>query len=201
MRNAPRPIRLLFALLAVCAGAIACGTSAAGTPPPTINTSAPAMPSAQPAPDTGSGPVPATPVQFTTNGDPDQNQPQQLSTAEYKSWAADLYNQELTLIHQEQQTLANETAPAATRAAQITNQLLPQLQRLLAQAQAVQPTDGSTADLHQHLINALQLMIAAYQDFATGLTQNDTAALARARSELTNEAQELGIWVHAVPQL
>lgn len=193
MRNPPSPFRLLFALLTAAVAATACGMHPTGGPPPTAGSS-------QQVPDNG-GPPAATSVRLVASADSGQGQPQSLSTAEYKEWAVQVYNQELTLIHQEQQTLANETAPATTRATQITQQLLPQLQRLLAEAQAVQPVDTSTADLHQHLVNALQLMIAAYQDFATGFTQNDAASLARGRSELTTEGQELGIWVHGVPQL
>jgi hypothetical protein len=194
MRILPNSMRWLFALLTAAIAATACSTHPTDAQPPTTV-------STRQAPDNAGTPTATTPVRLVASGNSGQAQPQQLNTADYKEWAVQVYNQELTLIHQEQQTLANETAPAPTRATQITSQLLPQLQQLLGQAQAIQPVETSTAELHQHLINALQLMIAAYQDFATGFTQNDAAVLARGRSELTAEGQELGIWVHGVPQL
>lgn len=151
----------------------------------------------------GAGPSPTPPAvhtspTLTADARPTQDQP--LSTADYKVVAGVLYR-ERAAIDAEMTTLANENATAATRVQQINDNLLPELQRLQAAAEAAQPADPSVADLHRHLLNSLQLTISAYQDFAAGLAQNDTAALARGRSELTAQGQELAIWVHGVPTL
>lgn len=126
--------------------------------------------------------------------------PQQVSTTDYKVLASALYK-ERAGIENQMTTIAQEQASAATRVQQINGQLLPALNHLLGEAQAIQPVDAPAADLHQHLITSLQTTIAAYQDFATGFTQNDAAALAKGRSELTAETQDLAIWVHGVPSL
>jgi hypothetical protein len=123
-----------------------------------------------------------------------------VSTADYKVLAAALYR-ERAAIETQMTTLAKESAPAATRVAQIDSQLLPALEHLLSEAEVIQPEDATAANLHQHLLASLQTTIAAYQDLATGLAQNDAAAVARGRAELTAETQDLAIWVHGVPIL
>ena len=171
--------QLLAAVALVCATATACGNGTAGTPAPTPPTAG--------SPTTAAAPVPtAEPTAAVP--------PEQVSTADYKVLAAALYK-ERAGIETQMETIANENAPAATRVQQITTQLLPALQHLLGEAQDIQPEDAPAANLHQHLIASLQTTIAAYQDFATGFTQNDAAALARGRSELTAETADLTLGV------
>jgi hypothetical protein len=127
-------------------------------------------------------------------------QTQPLSTTDYEVVAGELYR-DRAAAEQMMDTIARTPASAASRADAINNQLLPYLENLLTTAQAAQPADPGVASLHQHLINSLQLTIAAYHDLANGLVQNDAGALAQGRAELTAEGQELAIWVHGVPGL
>lgn len=157
------------------------------------------------SPVRGSRPLPATnpaPAKNPTSVDDSSpaTQDPPLSTADYKVVAAELYRARAS-IETEMTALSQESASAATRVTQINNKIIPDLQQLLTAAEAAQPADPAVADLHRHLLDSLQLTIAAYSDFATGLAQNDSAALARGRAELTAETQELAIWVHGVPEL
>lgn len=190
MRTRPRSTTLL-AILLLATGVTACGSHEDGPlPTPTAAHTNPAQ---------ASNPVPASnPAPVGDSSPATQDQP--LSTADYKVVAGELYRARAS-IETEMTTLAQESASAATRVAQIDNQLIPDLQRLLTAAEAAQPADPAVADLHRHLLNSLQLTIAAYRDLATGLAQNDRAALTHGRAELTAEAQELAIWVHGVPEL
>jgi hypothetical protein len=181
---------LLAAVAVVCTTVAACSAGIAGAPspaPPVQTPQAASGPTAAAAPVSTDEPAATVP-------------PEQVSTADYKTLAAALYK-ERAGIETEMETIANENAPPATRVQQINTELLPALRHLLGEAQAIQPEDAPAANLHQHLIASLQTTIAAYSDFATGFSQNDAAALARGRSELNAETQDLTIWVKGVPSL
>jgi hypothetical protein len=178
---------LLAALLTACAVATACGGHDAS-------------PQAAPTAQTGSTTIPTDARAAITDEPASTVPPEQVTTADYKVLAAGLYK-ERAAIDTQMTTLANESASASTRVEQINDQLLPALEHLLGEAEDIQPEDPTAANLHQHLLTSLQTTIAAYQDLATGLSDNDPAALARGRSELTNETQDLAIWVHGVPTL
>jgi hypothetical protein len=181
----------LLAILLLATGVAACGSHKDGfLPTPTAAHTNPAQAS---NPVSVSNPAPVVDSSPATQDPP-------LSTPDYKVVAAQLY-QARASIEKNMTILAQESAPAAMRVAQINNTILPDLQQLLTAAEAAQPADTTVADLHRHLLNSLQLTIAAYHDFATGLAQNDSIALTRGRAELTAEAQELAIWVHGVPEL
>jgi hypothetical protein len=162
MRTHPRSTTLLAILLLT--GVTAGGSLVDG---PLLTLTA-----AHTNPAQASNPLPATDPAPTNNpslasnptliGDSSRaTQDPPLSTPDYKVVAAELYRTRAS-IETEMTTVAQESASAATQVAQIDSKLIPDLQQLLTAAEAAQPADPAVADLHRHLLNSLQLTIAAF---------------------------------------
>jgi hypothetical protein len=80
-------------------------------------------------------------------------------------------------------TAASEAASPGLAAAIIQTEVLPQLHRVLQNAQAIHPGTTQLAAIHRACLSAFQDAIAEYSLFAQALQNNDASAFSRAKIE------------------
>lgn len=84
---------------------------------------------------------------------------------------------------------------SAERAAEIRGDIIPALQVLRGDADAVRPEDADVQRVHMHLLTSLRTAITAFTDLADGLKSGDQTVFRRGQGEGHDEATKFKAWV------
>lgn len=121
--------------------------------------------------------------------------PQTVSRTGYKPLAQALLEERRAIEQLVTKVDSDAGISNTERAAEVRGDIVPALQRLESDADAVEPDDATVRSVHQHLLISLRTAITAFTDLADGLQTGDQAVFARGQSERHAEGVEFKAWV------